>query len=304
MDDMFGQPQSGTTALYPAAMGLQQDGLLPDMMLSGPDAATQGHINPNYFPPTGFAQGAMSPMYLMQQQALQSARQQGYLEGIRTQQRQHQMMQQQAQQQQQQAQQQQQQHHPQHDQAWSQAGDRLAAGFDLGMDMKLHMDSAQPQGRQGLPQLHSTGSFSRQAQPADSVTGRTQSQSSSVLSEARDILSFNHSQPQYIPDEQFTRMSAKLFNCTPAHLPHDLKQNLVGLLSCGVNSIEGYIMPGCVQLTLNALLSQERYQAVRSMGVREAFDILMQDRSNRALWGSDSMLVSLLCPHHTARSFT
>ena len=44
------------------------------------------------------------------------------------------------------------------------------------------------------------------------------------------------------------RMSAKLFNCTPAQLPADLKANLVSMLQCGVNALEGYIRPGCVHL--------------------------------------------------------
>jgi len=43
-------------------------------------------------------------------------------------------------------------------------------------------------------------------------------------------------------------MSAKLFNCTPAQLPADLKANLVTMLQCGVNALEGYIRPGCVHL--------------------------------------------------------
>ena len=43
-------------------------------------------------------------------------------------------------------------------------------------------------------------------------------------------------------------MSAKLFNCTPAQLPDDLKANLVTMLQCGVNALEGYIRPGCVHL--------------------------------------------------------
>ena len=50
------------------------------------------------------------------------------------------------------------------------------------------------------------------------------------------------------------RMSAKLFNCTPAQLPADLKANLVTMLQCGVNALEGYIRPGCVHLVrLNTL---------------------------------------------------
>ena len=49
------------------------------------------------------------------------------------------------------------------------------------------------------------------------------------------------------------RVSAKLFNCTPANLPLDMKQNLIHLLGRGINSMEGYIRPGCVHLTINAV---------------------------------------------------
>ena len=39
-------------------------------------------------------------------------------------------------------------------------------------------------------------------------------------------------------------MSAKLFKCTPQQLPGDLKANLLAMLQCGVNALEGYIRPG------------------------------------------------------------
>ena len=50
------------------------------------------------------------------------------------------------------------------------------------------------------------------------------------------------------------RMSAKLFKCTPEQLPGDLKANLLAMLQCGVNALEGYIRPGCLHLTLNAMI--------------------------------------------------
>lgn len=49
-------------------------------------------------------------------------------------------------------------------------------------------------------------------------------------------------------------MSAKLFKCTPEQLPGDLKANLLAMLQCGVNALEGYIRPGCLHLTLNAMI--------------------------------------------------
>ena len=108
---------------------------------------------------------------------------------------------------------------------------------------------------------------------------------------ARDLLAFNHSQPKYIPEEHFTRMSAKLFNCTPEHLPGDLKQNLVGLLSCGVDHIEGYIAPGCLQLTVDAFVGAQQLEAMQELDARQATECLLRSR-NKALWGSDAMLVS------------
>jgi hypothetical protein len=49
-------------------------------------------------------------------------------------------------------------------------------------------------------------------------------------------------------------MSAKLFKCTPDQLPADLKANLLAMLRCGVNALEGYIRPGCLHLTLQAMV--------------------------------------------------
>ena len=49
-------------------------------------------------------------------------------------------------------------------------------------------------------------------------------------------------------------MSAKLFNCSPEQLPSDLKANLLAMLQCGVNALEGYIRPGCLHLTLHAMV--------------------------------------------------
>ena len=129
------------------------------------------------------------------------------------------------------------------------------------------------------------------------VVAAATSQATAVVDQARDLLAFNHSQPKYIPEEQFTRMSAKLFNCTPDHLPHDLQQNLVGLLSCGVNSIEGYIMPGCLQLTVDALVSSVQLESMQHMGARQAVEQLLQSQ-NKAFWGSDAMLVSSSCMCH------
>lgn len=48
----------------------------------------------------------------------------------------------------------------------------------------------------------------------------------------------------FLGDEQLTRVAAKLFNCTPDQLPAELQMQLISLLSCGSNGIQGYIRPG------------------------------------------------------------
>lgn len=54
-------------------------------------------------------------------------------------------------------------------------------------------------------------------------------------------------QVTYVAEDKLVRFSAKLFNCTPAQLPSDLKASLVNMLSC--QSMEGYLRPGCVHIT-------------------------------------------------------
>jgi hypothetical protein len=52
----------------------------------------------------------------------------------------------------------------------------------------------------------------------------------SALDEARALMSFGYSYPhqQYQTDHTLTRLSAKLFNLTPAELPPDLKEVRTG----------------------------------------------------------------------------
>lgn len=56
----------------------------------------------------------------------------------------------------------------------------------------------------------------------------------------------------YRSDNLVLRLSVKLFNCTPAELPEDLKQQLTGWLKSTPAGAEGYIRPGCVHLTVQA----------------------------------------------------
>ena len=262
---------------------------LPDM-LSGPPQ------QPDYMQPAGMQGGDPhgSPLFMMHQQALQAARQAGYARAM---------------QQQQQQQQQPQQQLP----SWCRAPDQPPHSMDLGMEdfPNMYFPAAPEQQQQQQQHQRQQRGLLSVPQPPQALQGLPDaikaadakvpevkqepisSQPSEVLSQAQDLLAFNHSQPKYIPEEHFTRMSAKLFNCTPEHLPPDLKQNLIGLLSCGVDSIEGYIMPGCLQLTIDASVSREQLEIMQGMSGREAVKQLLQGQ-NKAFWGSDAMLVSEL----------
>lgn len=112
----------------------------------------------------------------------------------------------------------------------------------------------------------------------------------SVLDEALNLLSFDSAQVAYVPEEKLVRFSAKLFNCTPAQLPSDLKASLVNMLSC--QSMEGYLRPGCVHLTVNALMGPEECALLASSGVRAVVERLVA-RQPEAFWSEHAMLIQL-----------
>ncbi|KAL4430673.1 hypothetical protein ABPG75_005929 [Micractinium tetrahymenae] len=114
--------------------------------------------------------------------------------------------------------------------------------------------------------------------------------SGSVLDEALNLLSYDSAQVTYVPEDKLVRFSAKLFNCTPAQLPSDLKASLVNMLSC--QSMEGYLRPGCVHITVNALIGPEERQLLAQSGVRAVVERLVA-RQPEAFWSQHAMLVQL-----------
>ncbi|PRW58718.1 copper responsive regulator 1 isoform A [Chlorella sorokiniana] len=112
----------------------------------------------------------------------------------------------------------------------------------------------------------------------------------SVLDEALSLLSYDSAQVTYVPEEKLVRFSAKLFNCTPAQLPADLKASLVNMLSC--QSMEGYLRPGCVHITVNALMGPEERALLAQSGVRAVVERLVA-RQPEAFWSQHAMLVQL-----------
>lgn len=285
MEDLLGDGQSSFQNPLPSSEAMDMQ-YLTDILSTPADLCDK--------PPQQleFSQQAsmpdpITPIHLMHRQELMAARQCGYAQG----------------------QQQQQQLQPPLA-SWCRPPDMAVQTMDMGFD--------EPTFGQGLPSMQAGRhllSISQPEQPAlqiqmaqknsqahhpapfaaslptSAAAADLTSQPAPVLEQAQDLLAFNHSQPKYIPEEHFTRMSAKLFNCTPEHLPGDLKQNLVGLLSCGVDHIEGFIAPGCLQLTIDAMVTAQQLEAMQDTTARQAAEQLLQGQ-NKAFWGSDAMLVS------------
>jgi hypothetical protein len=60
--------------------------------------------------------------------------------------------------------------------------------------------------------------------------------------------------PSFESEHRVLRLSAKLFNVTPADLPPDVRSALTGWLGGAPAGLEGYIRPGCVFLNLHITL--------------------------------------------------
>lgn len=78
---------------------------------------------------------------------------------------------------------------------------------------------------------------------------------------ARDIMDSNGQFASGFDSEhKMLRLSVKMFNVTPAELPPDLRYQLAGWMSAAPAGLEAFIRPGCVFLTLQALVSN-RYSS-------------------------------------------
>lgn len=103
-----------------------------------------------------------------------------------------------------------------------------------------------PPGRSAaLPNLSS-------GRPAGSQVGVTQN-SPQALPVYQSMPAAAQQQP-YTASNAALRMSVKLFNCTPAQLPSTLRESVTGWLGSTPAEVEGYIRPGCVHLTVQAVV--------------------------------------------------
>ena len=288
MEDLLGDSPSGLHNPTPPsdAMDMQY---LSDLLSMPSDLACKSSQQPDFATQPSLQDGnvGMSPIYLMHRQELMAARQRGYVQGLKQQQQLQSPL-----------------------ASWCRPPDMDLNSMEMQVDeASMHAPTPSEIGHRVRHMLSQPDQPPLRIQMASADSPRQQMltpvsappaplaaehlrQSTPIMDTARELLAFNHSQPKYIPEEHFTRMSAKLFNCTPEHLPGDLKQNLVGLLSCGIDHIEGYIAPGCLQLTVDAFLGAQQLEAMQNLSARQATDCLLRSH-NKALWGSDAMLVSL-----------
>ena len=302
MEDLSGYSHSVPQNPTPSsdAMDMQY---LSDLLSAPNDLAYKCPQQPDFVTQPSLQDGNVgaSPIYLMHRQELMAARQRGYVQGLEQQQQQQQLRPPLA--------------------SWCQPPDMDVDSMDMNLDEdSIHASTpgtahhghdmvSQPDQPPLQIQVASVGSSCQPmpsslpsslptSMPAPTPPTATDHshQPMPIIDTAQDLLAFTQSQPKYIPEEHFTRMSAKLFNCTPEHLPGDLKQNLVGLLSCGIDHIEGYIAPGCLQLTVDAFLGAQQFGALQNLSARQATELLLRSQ-NKALWGSDAMLVSLVAAH-------
>lgn len=113
------------------------------------------------------------------------------------------------------------------------------------LGMQTHPALPQPAGQpaEHVPQLVAAGA----APPSAAAAANAPTYES-----ARDIMDGSGAfAPTFDSEHRVLRLSAKLFNVTPADLPPDVRGVLTGWLASAPAAVEGYIRPGCVLLNLH-----------------------------------------------------
>ena len=112
----------------------------------------------------------------------------------------------------------------------------------------------------------------------------------SALSEALNILQQRH-EIGYKPEEHLVRFSLKLFGCSPAQLPQDLKPPLMALLNS--NYLEGYLRPGCVHIEVNAMLSSGNNGLDNNGAIYDAVERFIENDAGAAATSNRSAIFQL-----------
>ncbi|CAL8467492.1 g7030 [Coccomyxa elongata] len=87
-------------------------------------------------------------------------------------------------------------------------------------------------------------------------------------------------------------LCVKLFHCSPADLPEDVREQLVGWLQAAPACTELYIRSGCVHVTVTAYVDVMTYQQVLGSGAMQAAQHLLRQPSN--VWRKGVVLVEVM----------
>lgn len=129
--------------------------------------------------------------------------------------------------------------------------------------------SLPPYMMQGMPQASNVSNPVAVRSSTNSVNFNGTDQPT-VMEEALNLLAYDRSQVAYAAQEKLVRCSTKLFGCTPADLPPDLKASLMDMLV--VEGMEGFMRPGCVHLEIDALVGPEEQAVLADGGMRAAIE--------------------------------
>ncbi|BDA42869.1 probable Squamosa promoter-binding-like protein 7 at N-terminal half [Coccomyxa sp. Obi] len=87
-------------------------------------------------------------------------------------------------------------------------------------------------------------------------------------------------------------LCVKLFHCSPADLPEDVREQLLGWLQAAPACTELYIRSGCVHVTVTAYVDVMTYQQVLSSGAVQMAQHLLRQPSN--VWRKGVVLVEVM----------
>ncbi|WIA40659.1 hypothetical protein OEZ86_004365 [Tetradesmus obliquus] len=155
------------------------------------------------------------------------------------------------------------------------------------LGVQTHPALPQPAGQpaEHVPQLAAAG-----AVPADAAAAAN----APTYEIARDIMDGSGAfAPAFESEHRVLRLSAKLFNVTPAELPPDVRGALTGWLGAAPAAMEGYMRPGCVLLNLHITLDSRAYEEALATGMHRLLGHLLSEASH-AFWRSSAYLLQLL----------
>jgi hypothetical protein len=98
--------------------------------------------------------------------------------------------------------------------------------------------------------------------------------------------------PGYESEHRSVRVSLKLFDKNPSDLPGDLKEELTSWLSSAPVSLEGYIRPGCVFLTVQMLLPEAAAEVAVAQGMAHLLRMVLSDKAHPC-WREGTVLLQV-----------